>query len=101
MDIDIPNNIPTSPNSSAENDYNGLGQKIAASTEETNQSGNKSKTMSTNIECFDEDKELGDKETQPQTRTHKIEAAELTLTEEQSNKVKRNIFLLIQWMKVR
>ena len=38
--------------------------------------------MSTNIECFDEDKELGEKETQPQTSTHKKEAAEITLTEE-------------------
>ena len=59
MDIDSPNNKPTSPNNSAENTYQRLGQKIAASTEETNHRGNKS----TNIEGGDKDKELGEKET--------------------------------------
>ena len=56
--MDSPNSTPTSPNSSPENTYYGLGQKIAASTEETNQSDNKNKTMSTNMEGFDKDKEL-------------------------------------------
>ena len=61
MDIDSPNNKPTSPNNSAENTYQRLGQKIAASTEETNQRDNKNKTMSTNMEGFDKDNELGEK----------------------------------------